>query len=972
MAVVHAVKSSVSNVKLLAQKTAELPELIEDACRRQLDRPDLSKMRLHRELGSIEDILMMEPPKEVPDEQIWQAFTEGVLGNLKFLDKEVCCVISIGACAMATVLFTILEASGQIQVDATYFLVLVLWFLISLLGAFIIKMIGLVLFDAFTWDLVYKMNEKLRKADEKRTIFLHYSVSGWINAERVLQIWGPAPREPTLAAHFVNFGSAALAYAMPIPKPGTHGVEALPPPKPNEVELITNAIDSYEVGEAVYSELLTVNGFSFRLAVYPQGLHAKFPCVAAFVEAEAPKDDEWCYRGVKFQVTVINCIDYRVSIGRIDQGDFHDVHMDRGWADLLPQELATEHRGWVSSSGSLVIRAACSGPLGRRPERPAAAPWASPAPPTVYGKAVASQGGSIESLVSDLKTSPEDADVQRSSARALYDLCVGKDATALRHKQQAAEAGALEALVAAMKAHHADARVQSWAACPVASICSGDDEAAAQRKHQAVEAGALEAMVAATTAHRDEAKVQVWAACMVDRICQGSDVATLDRKQQAVEVGWLEALVAAMKAHADDEDVQFHSAKALHNICSSDSVRWKQQAAKAGAIEALVAAMVAHREDVKVQGWAAGALCSLCSAEDAAGAKLKHQVFKVGGLEVLSAALQLEDVRCRTWSASAGLRICCGEEAAKKHRQHAMEVGFTTSFVSHGVLSALAAAVHSDDVELRGCGAWALWKAWEVMEDEMPQRAVEAGVLEALVSALNSRDAELQRPCVNVLYSICVGEDAAALERKQRAAQAGSLEALVDAMKHSQDADLQRDAACALGNLCSGADDLAQQRMLLAAEASAVLVLREALTFCEGDEELSEAIKELIRRIEEVLKKVRREEDGASTVAFLESPIPAERQHVQLEVDDEPAVPEEPIAAVPFAITTSLALPSVETQPHYTPSIPSSQLREGLGSGGLGGLSITGPVPVMTPNNCFEPQYVPMPAFAEDVSELPV
>jgi hypothetical protein len=34
MAVVQAVKSSVSNVKVLAQKTAELPELIEDACRR--------------------------------------------------------------------------------------------------------------------------------------------------------------------------------------------------------------------------------------------------------------------------------------------------------------------------------------------------------------------------------------------------------------------------------------------------------------------------------------------------------------------------------------------------------------------------------------------------------------------------------------------------------------------------------------------------------------------------------------------------------------------------------------------------------------------------------------------------------------------------------------------------------------------------------------------------------------------------
>jgi hypothetical protein len=40
MAVVQAVKSSVSNVKVLAQKTAELPELIEDAC----SRPELVDM----------------------------------------------------------------------------------------------------------------------------------------------------------------------------------------------------------------------------------------------------------------------------------------------------------------------------------------------------------------------------------------------------------------------------------------------------------------------------------------------------------------------------------------------------------------------------------------------------------------------------------------------------------------------------------------------------------------------------------------------------------------------------------------------------------------------------------------------------------------------------------------------------------------------------------------------------------------
>lgn len=57
-----------------------------------------------------------------------------------------------------------------------------------------------------------------------------------------------------------------------------------------------------------------------------------------------------------------------------------------------------------------------------------------------------------------------------------------------------------------------------------------------------------------------------------------------------------------------------------------------------------------------------------------------------------------------------------------------LQVGFFTSCTASGALGALATALQSDDVELRGCGAWALWKAWEVMdEDEMPQRAVEVG-----------------------------------------------------------------------------------------------------------------------------------------------------------------------------------------------------------------------------------------------------
>ncbi|CAK9112718.1 Ubiquitin carboxyl-terminal hydrolase 13 [Durusdinium trenchii] len=108
---------------------------------------------------------------------------------------------------------------------------------------------------------------------------------------------------------------------MPIPEPGDFGLEALPPPRANEVELMTDALDTYQVGESVCSEQRDLEDFSFRLVVYPQGFSAQNRSVAAFVEAQEPgtEEEEWS-KAVRFQVTLMNCIDYRVSIGRIDEG----------------------------------------------------------------------------------------------------------------------------------------------------------------------------------------------------------------------------------------------------------------------------------------------------------------------------------------------------------------------------------------------------------------------------------------------------------------------------------------------------------------------------------------------------------------------------------------------------------------------------------------------------------------------------
>ncbi|CAJ1439177.1 unnamed protein product [Effrenium voratum] len=155
---------------------------------------------------------------------------------------------------------------------------------------------------------------------------------------------------------------------MPMPVIGSgFDAEALPRAQQNEVELRTDRISAYEVGQAVHSAWTHLGNFCFRLVVYPRGLVASRGSVAAFVEAKAAKaakasaeEAEWSFAAVKFQVTLLNWIDYRVSIGRLDEGEFSHLHVDRGWADLLPQELATAERGWVGAHGGLLLRAACS------------------------------------------------------------------------------------------------------------------------------------------------------------------------------------------------------------------------------------------------------------------------------------------------------------------------------------------------------------------------------------------------------------------------------------------------------------------------------------------------------------------------------------------------------------------------------------------------------------------------------------
>ena len=72
----------------------------------------------------------------------------------------------------------------------------------------------------------------------------------------------------------------------------------------------------------------------------------------------------------------------------------------------------------------------------------------------------AADTGALEAIMAALQAHPQDAGVQQSGCRALFNMCFGSDAAARARRQRAVTAGATEAVAGAMRAHPGDAAVQ--------------------------------------------------------------------------------------------------------------------------------------------------------------------------------------------------------------------------------------------------------------------------------------------------------------------------------------------------------------------------------------------------------------------------------------------------------------------------------------------------------------------------------
>jgi len=83
--------------------------------------------------------------------------------------------------------------------------------------------------------------------------------------------------------------------------------------------------------------------------------------LSAFVEAypQEGDDDRWVFHSVKYQITVINWIDYRASRTKVDTWTFSKAGYDRGWHDILPLEDLTAEKGWLGPDESILLRASC-------------------------------------------------------------------------------------------------------------------------------------------------------------------------------------------------------------------------------------------------------------------------------------------------------------------------------------------------------------------------------------------------------------------------------------------------------------------------------------------------------------------------------------------------------------------------------------------------------------------------------------
>mmetsp|Transcript_106719 Transcript_106719/g.299910 ORF Transcript_106719/g.299910 Transcript_106719/m.299910 type:complete len:719 (+) Transcript_106719:64-2220(+) len=129
-----------------------------------------------------------------------------------------------------------------------------------------------------------------------------------------------------------------------------------------DLDFIVENATSYSPGQSVMSDAKVVGNFKFRLLIFPAGTrHSKHRMVSAFVKADpAGLGMGWSFPNVKYSITAVNWEDESLSVQKRDTFTFSAERDDQGWHDVLRTEELSCASGWLSKSGALRFRAACS------------------------------------------------------------------------------------------------------------------------------------------------------------------------------------------------------------------------------------------------------------------------------------------------------------------------------------------------------------------------------------------------------------------------------------------------------------------------------------------------------------------------------------------------------------------------------------------------------------------------------------
>lgn len=138
--------------------------------------------------------------------------------------------------------------------------------------------------------------------------------------------------------------------------------ENLPPLLENELEFYIQDCRKYRCGDSVRSDPKTVGNFRFRLLIFPGGTQSTNGAqVSAFVEAHPLDglDPRWCFHGVKYQITLVNWLNYSQSVTKNDTWSFSRDGIDRGWHEMVRTAELTQDTGWLGPQNTLYFRASC-------------------------------------------------------------------------------------------------------------------------------------------------------------------------------------------------------------------------------------------------------------------------------------------------------------------------------------------------------------------------------------------------------------------------------------------------------------------------------------------------------------------------------------------------------------------------------------------------------------------------------------